>query len=97
GIMPSYDLLLDFQDRVAIENRWPVNGKHYRKTAEHWIDNMDCNRSMIMPVLIRTYGRQDAARWFRRWRIFFMACAELWGLHDGEEWLVAHYVLRKTG
>ena len=49
-----------------------------------------------MPVLCDTYGRTDAERWFRRWRIFFLACAELWGFHDGEEWLVAHYVFKKN-
>ena len=95
GIMPSYDLFLDFQDNVEIEDRWQVNGKHYQKTAEQWLCNMTRNRSSIMPVLGATYGRTNAERWFRRWRIFFLACAELWGFHDGEEWLVAHYVFRK--
>jgi cyclopropane-fatty-acyl-phospholipid synthase len=95
GLMPSYDLLLSFQDDLAIEERWRVNGKHYQKTAEHWLSNMDLRRSKILPVLEAAYGTRDAARWFQRWRLFFMACAELWGFRDGEEWLVAHYVFRK--
>jgi cyclopropane-fatty-acyl-phospholipid synthase len=56
---------------------------------------MDSRKDEIMPVLERTYGKQDAARWFRRWRIFFMACAELWGFRHGQEWWVAPYLFRK--
>ena len=56
---------------------------------------MDHSRRQIMPVLEAACGKKDAALWFRRWRIFFMACAELWGFHGGEEWLVAHYLFRK--
>jgi cyclopropane-fatty-acyl-phospholipid synthase len=95
GIMPSDDLLPCFQDDVAIEDHWRVSGKHYQRTAEQWLSNMDHSRSQIMPVLEAAYGKKDAALWFRRWRIFFMACAELWGFHGGEEWLVAHYLFRK--
>jgi cyclopropane-fatty-acyl-phospholipid synthase len=96
GIMPSYDLLLSFQDEVAIEDRWRLSGKHYQRTAEQWLGNMDRRRSQIMPVLEAAYGKKDAALWFQRWRIFFMACAELWGFRGGEEWLVAHYLFRKN-
>jgi cyclopropane-fatty-acyl-phospholipid synthase len=96
GIMPSYDLPLSFQDEVAIEDRWRLSGKHYQRTAEQWLGNMDRRRSQIMPVLEAAYGKKDAARWFQRWRIFFMACAELWGFRRGEEWLVAHYLFRKN-
>ncbi|MEJ2247742.1 MAG: class I SAM-dependent methyltransferase [Acidobacteriota bacterium] len=95
GIMPSYNLLLDFQKKVAIEDRWLLPGYHYQKTAEQWLGNMDRNRERIIPVLAETYGSSNAALWFRRWRIFFMACAELWGYQNGEEWMVAHYVFRK--
>jgi cyclopropane-fatty-acyl-phospholipid synthase len=96
GIMPSYDLLLCFQDQVAIEHHWRLNGKHYQRTAEQWLGNMDRRRSQIMPVLANAYGKKDAALWFQRWRIFFMSCAELWGFRGGEEWLVAHYLFRKN-
>ncbi|MBM3789551.1 MAG: class I SAM-dependent methyltransferase, partial [Acidobacteria bacterium] len=96
GIMPSYDLLLCFQDEVAIEDRWQLSGKHYQRTAEQWLGNMDRGRSQIMPVLEAAYGKKDAVLWSRRWRIFFMACAELWGFRGGEEWLVAHYLFRRN-
>jgi len=78
GIMPSDDLLLYFQDDVAIEDHWRVDGTHYERTANHWLANMDAWKNRIMPVLERTYGKRDSALWFQRWRIFFMACAELW-------------------
>jgi len=96
GIMPSYDLLPCFQDEVTIEDRWQLSGKHYQRTAEQWLGNMDRRRSQIMPVLEAAYGKKDATLWFQRWRIFFMACAELWGFRSGEEWLVAPYLFRKA-
>jgi cyclopropane-fatty-acyl-phospholipid synthase len=96
GIMPSYDLLLCFQDEVTIEDGWRLSGKHYQRTAKQWLGNMDCRQSQIMPVLEAAYGKKDAARWFQRWRIFFMACDELWGFRGGEEWLVAHYLFKKN-
>jgi cyclopropane-fatty-acyl-phospholipid synthase len=95
GIMPSDDLLLYFQDDVVLEGHWRVDGTHYERTANHWLQNMDARKELIMPVLERTYGKNDAAVWFQRWRIFFMACAELWGFRNGQEWWVAHYLFRK--
>jgi cyclopropane-fatty-acyl-phospholipid synthase len=95
GIMPSYDLLFNFQDDVTIENHWRLSGKHYQRTAEQWLSNMDMRRDRILPVMASAYGSKDAALWYRRWRIFFMACSELWGFRGGDEWLVGHYRFRK--
>ena len=95
GMMPSDDLLLYCQDHLAIEAHWRVDGRHYQKTAEAWLANMDARREEILPVLARVYGEAEAARWFQRWRIFFMACAELWGFRKGQEWLVSHYRMRR--
>ena len=92
GIMPSDDLPLRFQEdlRLLARHRW--NGSHYERTANAWLDNMDARRAEILPIMQETYGRERAEQWFQRWRIFFMACAELFGLNEGREWYVAHYV-----
>lgn len=95
GMMPSDDLMLYHQRDLILEDHWRVCGVHYQKTAEAWLNHMDCHREHILPVLKTVYGKQDALRWFQRWRIFFMACAELWGFKNGSEWLVSHYRFRK--
>jgi len=45
-----------------------------------------------MPVLARTYGEPETLRWWVYRRVFFAACAVLWGYADGREWLVSHYL-----
>ena len=94
GIMPSEDLLLHFQDDLKLEKRWRVNGRHYQRTCEAWLQNQDRYRAEIMTLFRETYG-SDANRWFHRWRVFFMACAELFGFRNGEEWGVSHYLFHK--
>ena len=95
GIMPSADTLLHFQQDLSIEQRWLLSGEHYERTSNHWLANQDANRDEIMQIMKATYGERDAKRWFHRWRMFWLACAELFGLEDGNEWLVAHYQFSK--
>jgi cyclopropane-fatty-acyl-phospholipid synthase len=95
GIMPSDDLLTYFQDELKLREHWHVDGRHYQRTAEDWLVNMDRNRARVMPLLAQTYGPENATRWWVYWRVFFMACAELWGYRGGREWLVSHYLFEK--
>jgi len=95
GIMPSDDLLLYFSDQLSIEKHWHVSGMHYSKTSEAWLQNMDKHKKEIMPLFEKTYGKPEALKWWVYWRIFYMACAELWGYNQGEEWIVSHYLFNK--
>lgn len=93
GVMPSFDVFEHFSAQMRLSRQWEWSGEHYQRTADAWLDNMDCNRAEILPQLAACYGARDAELWFGRWRIFFMACAELWGYAGGGEWLVGHYLL----
>jgi cyclopropane-fatty-acyl-phospholipid synthase len=95
GMMPSDDLPLFFQDHLKIEKRWRWNGTHYQKTSEAWLHNLDDRREQVRPVLEHTYGRDFAKMWLMRWRMFFLAVAELFAYNDGNEWFVSHYLFSK--
>lgn len=93
GVMPSHGLIRCFADIFEVEQEWRWNGKHYRRTAEDWLANFDANRPEIDRILVAVYG-DDAGLWRRRWRLFFLATAGLFGHANGEEWGVSHYRLR---
>jgi len=95
GMMPSEDLPLFFQNDLKIIDQWSWSGVHYEKTANAWLKNIDLNKNKVMPVLEDIYGEKDSKKWFQRWRIFFMSCAELWGYENGKEWKVVHYLFKK--
>lgn len=95
GTMPSTDLLLFFQRDLKIQTQWWVNGKHYSKTCEDWLTKMLSHKKEIWPHLIETYGEENAATWFNRWQIFYMACSELFAYQGGDTWGVAHYLFEK--
>ncbi len=94
GIMPSHNLLDQFNNDLTIVKNWVVDGTHYHRTAESWLDNMDENKDKITDIFKLIYGRNHI-KWKVYWRIFFMACSELWKTSNGNEWQVSHYLFKK--
>ncbi|MDG1025222.1 MAG: cyclopropane-fatty-acyl-phospholipid synthase [Gammaproteobacteria bacterium] len=97
GLMPSIDTLLHFQEQLKIESRWLINGQHYQKTCNHWLEKTDKNKERIIDAFKKNYTEKEVKLWFHRWRIFYMSCAELFGLDNGRQWLVAHYLFSNSG
>ncbi len=95
GLMPSHDLLLHFARDLAIEDHWVVGGMHYARTLEAWLVEMDRHEDEIMALFGDTYGPDDARAWWHRWRLFNLACAELFAVDDGAEWHVSHHRFTK--
>lgn len=93
GIMPSLDLLNSFDRDMRVVRRWEVNGTHYEKTLLAWLVRLDARRQEVGAILSGHYGPGEARLWFVRWRIFLLACAELFGYRGGREWFVGHYLL----
>jgi cyclopropane-fatty-acyl-phospholipid synthase len=93
GIMPSHGLIAQFPESFAVERDWRWSGVHYQKTALHWLANFDDNRPSVDAILAEVYG-PEASLWRRRWRLFFLATAGLFGHAGGSEWGVSHYLLR---
>ncbi len=92
GIMPSDDQPYHFAEHLRVTGHWRLDGRHYSRTLEAWLARMDAARDRLMPLFREVYGG-DAARWFRRWRVFFLACSELFRYRQGQEWFVSHYLL----
>lgn len=95
GLMPSEELLARCQRDLLLERRWAVDGRHYARTLEAWLRNQDAARARLLPILADAGGAAGAERAFARWRMFFMACAELFNYADGTEWIVSHYRFAK--
>lgn len=95
GTMPSHDLLQRFPEHLVTRESWTMDGTHYARTAEAWLANLDASRDAALAVLADVHGARLADLWLARWRVFFLACAELFAYRDGREWGVSHYVLER--
>ncbi len=91
GMMPSWDWLPECAGKLQEEQRWAVNGTHYGRTLEAWLVLADRHQKTLIALLDELYGAGEGRRWLQRWRMFFMACAELFNYGEGDEWFVAHY------
>lgn len=97
GMMPSARLLAELRMPFGVAEEWQVGGEHYARTAEAWLANLDRNARAVRAIFEQDLGELAAARQLRRWRLFFLACAELFGFDSGREWLVEHALLRPKG
>ncbi len=95
GLMPSDDLPLRFQGPLRLVRQWRWDGRHYERTLNAWLANLDDKQAQVMPILAATYGAEGANVWLQRWRIFFMACAELFGYEEGQQWWLSHYLFER--
>ena len=97
GLMPSEHMLRQFDRDMTVTRHWFWDGTHYQRTSEAWLANLDARRHDILPILEAAYGRDGARRWFHRWRMFFLAVAEMFGTANGTEWFVSHSLLQRNG
>ena len=98
--MPSADFFMWFQEDLTVLDRWMVNGKNYGRTSNEWLKKMDSSKTEIMELFKTCYGDDQAAIWFQRWRMFYLACAETFDFQGpdgkaGEEWFVTHYLFKR--
>ena len=95
GMMPSADLLPQCGSPFQLAEQWIWNGSHYAKTCRAWLRNQDAAKARILDTFESSGDRDQAIVWHNRWRIFFLACEELFSFDEGREWFVAHYLFER--
>eukprot|EP01128_Nolandella_sp_AFSM9_P012217 TRINITY_DN9062_c0_g1_i1.p1 TRINITY_DN9062_c0_g1~~TRINITY_DN9062_c0_g1_i1.p1 ORF type:complete len:398 (-),score=86.03 TRINITY_DN9062_c0_g1_i1:19-1098(-) len=90
GTMPSNDLFLLFNEHLRCDRRWVVDGRNYAKTSYDWLALFDKNRERVLQLFATTYGEKNKVMWATRWRMFYLAVATMFEMH--EEWMVCHYL-----
>ncbi|MGB7348034.1 MAG: cyclopropane-fatty-acyl-phospholipid synthase family protein [Pirellulaceae bacterium] len=96
GIMPAEDLFLRYQRDLSVTHQWWINGGHYAKTCEAWLAKQDSSKSAVRTALADCVTNDPPEVLSQRWRMFFMACAELFKFNNGNEWGVGHYLFDKS-
>ncbi len=92
GIMPAEDLFLRYQRDLAVKHQWWIRGTHYARTCEEWLSRLDAREAEVLRVLSQSAGKESPRILVQRWRMFFMACAELFKFDNGDQWGVGHYL-----
>lgn len=95
GTMPSDDLLLHEQRDLLVVDHWRLDGSHYAKTLQAWLDRLDERRDECLEILAS--GDDPAAPELQlgRWRLFLLASIGTWGMSGGAEFGVSHYLFRR--
>ncbi|TWU27476.1 SAM-dependent methyltransferase [Bythopirellula polymerisocia] len=96
GIMPSVALLVEYDEHLSVESQWNVNGINYSRTCEAWLKNLDTSYNELLPLFSQETDRTTAKVRLQKWRMFFLACSELFRYRGGNEWLVAHYLMKHS-
>lgn len=96
GTMPSDHLFLRFARHLRVEKHWAIDGTHYARTCWSWLARMRARRAAVVDIFARTYGANNARRWFVKWELFFIACAALFQYKNGSQWYVSHYLFEKN-
>lgn len=96
GTMPSIELMHMFQGHLSARSSWYINGSHYSRTLEDWLTLHDGARQQVMPLFEQTYGKKEGLKWFVYWRLFYLACSELFAFNGGNEWGVGHFLFAKS-
>ncbi|KIJ68056.1 hypothetical protein HYDPIDRAFT_126707 [Hydnomerulius pinastri MD-312] len=99
GTMPSHDLLAYFQSDLTLVRSWYIDGRHYSRTLEHWLRKQDMNAHEGIAELEKDaeskgLSEEEGRKTFYRFRVFYMACSELFNMHGGQEWGVGHYLFK---
>jgi len=91
GLMPSHDIFSYFEEDLVVEQSWKINGSHYARTCNLWLENHYKNKKTILDIFTGHYP--NPRQWFVRWQLFFLACEKLFAYNEGREWFVSHYLL----
>ena len=97
GMMPSHDLLprvcRPAHPRGGLGRARDALRAHLRGLAREPPRQLEAAVAALTGPLSPAEARVQV----RRWQMFFLACAELFGFDGGREWQVSHYRLAKAG
>ena len=96
GMMPNHDLFKDLESDLNYQKSWMLSGTHYEKTSNAWLEKMDSNKTKILELFRRNNSNSVAKKKFYFWRLFFIACAEIFGYDGGSEWIISHHLFKKS-
>ena len=96
GMMPNHNLFKDLNSDLNYQKSWMLSGTHYEKTSNAWLERMDLNKRKILELFKKKNSNSMAKKKFHFWRLFFIACAEIFGYDGGSEWVVSHHLFKKS-